>query len=57
MAFDRVAKNYPGGSSALLNAETNAWGWRALVHTEDKPLLAGEVLLRDIAPKLIEQIR
>ena len=57
VAFDRVAKGYPGGSSALLNAETGAWGWRALVHAEDKPLLAGEVLLRDIAPKLIEQIR
>lgn len=57
VAFDRVARHYPGGTSALLNAETNAWGWRALVHTEDKPLLAGEVLLRDIAPKLIEQIR
>ena len=57
VAFDRVAKGYPGGSSALLNAETGAWGWRALVHAEGKPLLAGEVLLRDIAPKLIEQIR
>jgi hypothetical protein len=57
VAFDRVARRYPGGASTLLNSETNAWGWRAIVHTEPRPLLAGEVLLRDIAPTLIEQLR
>jgi hypothetical protein len=57
VAFDRVARRYPGGTQALLNNETAAWGWRAIVHTEPRPLLAGEVLLRDIAPTLIEQLR
>jgi hypothetical protein len=57
VAFDRVARRYPGGASTLLNNETAAWGWRAIVHTELRPLLAGEVLLRDIAPTLIEQLR
>jgi hypothetical protein len=57
VAFDRVARDYPGGAPALLNDETNAWGWRALVHTEPRPLLAGEVLARDIAPALLEQLR
>ena len=57
VAFDRVARDFPGGAQALLNNETVAWGWRAIVHTEPKPLLAGEVLLRDIAPILLEQLR
>ncbi len=55
--MELIAKNYPGGMKALLNNETAAWGWRALVHTEAKLLLAGEVLLADIAPKLLEQMR
>ncbi len=54
--FDRVARDYPGGMTELLNRETNAWGWRALVHTEPRPLIAGDVKLRDIGPQLIEQI-
>lgn len=57
VAIDRVARSYPGGLKELLNTETAAWGWRALVHTEAGSLLAGEVRLRDIAPKLLEQIR
>lgn len=57
VAFDRVAKDYPGGIGELLNCETAAWGWRALVHTQPRPLLAGEVLLRDISPKLLEQVQ
>lgn len=57
VAFDRVAREYSGGADALLNNETAAWGWRAIVHTEPKPLLAGEVLVRDIAPILLEQLR
>jgi hypothetical protein len=55
--MELIAKSYPGGMRELLNNETAAWGWRALVHTEAKPLLAGEVLLADIAPKLLEQLR
>lgn len=57
VAFDKVARHYPGGMQELLNTETAAWGWRALVHTEPGSLLAGEVRLRDIAPKLLEQMR
>jgi hypothetical protein len=56
VAFDRVAKHYPGGSGELLERETEAWGWRALVHTEPRPLIAGDVLLADIAPALREQL-
>jgi hypothetical protein len=56
VAFERVARDYPGGTTALLNNETNAWGWRALVHTAPRPLLAGEVLVREIAPALLEQL-
>lgn len=56
VSFDRVARDYPGGAEALLNNETAAWGWRAIVHTEHRPLLAGEVLLRDILPALREQL-
>lgn len=57
VAFDRVARDYPGGAPALLNSETAAWGWRAIVHTEGRPLLAGEVMLADIAPALLQQMR
>ena len=48
-----MARDYPGGMAALLNNETNAWGWRALVHTEPRPLIAGDVKLRDIGPALL----
>lgn len=54
--FDRVARDYPGGMTELLNRETNAWGWRALVHTEHRPLIAGDVKLGDIGPELLRQI-
>lgn len=57
VAFDRVAKSYPGGASELLERETAAWGWRALVHTEARPLIAADVKLRDIAPALREQLQ
>lgn len=54
--FDRVARDYPGGAEALLNQETNAWGWRALVQTGSRSLLAADVKLRDIGPALLQQI-
>lgn len=57
VAVERVAKTYPGGLDALLNEETNAWGWRALVHTEPRPLIAGDVKLRDIMPALKQQLQ
>ncbi len=57
VAFDRVAKNYSGGTHALLENETAAWGWRALVHTEHRPLIAGDVKLRDILQNLLAQMR
>ncbi|MDQ3814347.1 MAG: hypothetical protein M3347_10400, partial [Armatimonadota bacterium] len=56
VAFDRVARDYPGGVEALLNQETNAWGWLALVHTEPHPLIAADVKLRDIGPVLLQQL-
>lgn len=54
--FDRVARDFPGGASALLHQETNAWGWRALVQTTSHAMIAGDVKLRDIGPALISQI-
>ncbi len=57
VAWDRVAKRFAGGNDALLESETAAWGWRALVHTEARPLIAADVKLRDIAPALLEQLR
>lgn len=56
VAFDRVAKGFPGGHDALLESETAAWGWRALVHTEARSLIAADVKLADIAPALLEQL-
>ena len=56
VAFDRVARGYPGGTQALLDRETNAPGWRALVHTEGRPLIAADVKLSDIGPALIAQL-
>jgi len=57
VAFDRVAKFYPGGAGALLDEQTEAWGWRALVHTEPHALIAADVKLRDIAPTLRAQLQ
>jgi hypothetical protein len=56
VAVDRVARSYPGGLDALLNEETEAWGWRALVQTEHRPLIAADVKLRDIGPALKQQL-
>ncbi len=56
VAFDRVAKRYPGGERALLNQETAAWGWRALVHTGHHPLIAAEVRLAQVLGALKEQV-
>ena len=56
VAIERVARSYPGGLEALLNEETNAWGWRALVHTQPHPLIAADVKLNEIAPALRRQI-
>jgi copper chaperone CopZ len=41
--FRKAARAYPGGTEALLNQETDAPLWRALVHTEPHPLIAAEV--------------
>ena len=56
VAFDRVARRYPGGESALLNNETAAWGWRAIVHTGTQPLIAADVKLHEVLPALREQL-
>jgi hypothetical protein len=56
VAFDSVAKRYPGGERALLNTETSAWGWRAIVHTGSAPLIAADVRLAQVLPTLREQV-
>lgn len=57
VALGKAARAYPGGLEALLNQETEAPLWRALVHTGERPLIAAEVQLRDIAPALRQQLR
>lgn len=57
VSFRKAAHVYPGGAETLLNQETDAPLWRAIVHTEPKPLIAADVLLRDILPALRQQLR
>ena len=57
VAFARAARAYNGGAEALLNQETDAPLWRAIVHTEPHPLISADVQLSDITPALREQLR
>ena len=57
VAFGLAARAYPGGAEALLNQETDAPGWRAIVHTEPHPLISADVKLADITPALRQQLR
>ena len=57
VALSKAARAYPGGLEALLNQETEAPLWRALVHTGERPIIAAEVRLGDIAPALRQQLR
>ena len=57
IAFAKAARAYFGGAEALLNQETDAPLWRAIVHTEPHPLISADVKLADITPALREQLR
>ena len=57
ISFARAARAYPGGAETLLNQETDAPGWRAIVHTEPHPLISADVQLDAILPALREQLR
>ena len=57
VAFARAADAYFGGAEALLNQETDAPLWRAIVHTEPHAIISADVELRDILPALREQLR
>ena len=57
ISFHKAARAYFGGAESLLNQETDAPGWRALVHTEPHPLIAADVKLVDILPALRQQLR
>ncbi|GMV37523.1 MAG: hypothetical protein AMXMBFR61_20310 [Fimbriimonadales bacterium] len=48
VAFDRIARGYPGGREALLEQKTEAWGWRGLAKVGDDHRVAGEIPLREI---------
>jgi hypothetical protein len=56
VSFAKAARAYRGGAEALLNQETEAPLWRALVHTEPHPLIAAEVKLGAIEPALRQQL-
>ena len=53
VAFDRVARRYAGGERALLNQETGAWGWRAIVHTGTHSLIAADVKLSQVLAAIL----
>ena len=57
IAWNKAASVYPGGAEALLNQETDAPGWRAIVHTEPHPLISADVQLNQILPALRQQLR
>ena len=57
IAFAKAARAYFGGAEALLNQETDAPLWRAIVHTEPHPLISADVQLDAILPALREQLR
>ena len=57
IAFSKAARAYNGGAEALLNQETDAPGWRAIVHTEPHPLISADVQLSQIMPALRQQLR
>ena len=57
ISFAKAARAYAGGAEALLNQETDAPLWRAIVHTEPHPLISADVQLSDILPALREQLR
>ncbi len=57
VALRTAARAYFGGLETLLNQETEAPLWRALVQTEERPIIAAEVHLGDIAPALRQQLR
>jgi hypothetical protein len=57
VSFQKAAKAYAGGAETLLNQETDAPLWRAIVCTEDKSLIAADVKLREILPALRQQLR
>ena len=57
VALGKAARAYRGGLETLLNQETEAPLWRALVQTEDRPIIAAEVKLGEIAPALRQQLR
>lgn len=57
ISFAKAARAYFGGAETLLNQETDAPGWRAIVHTEPHPLISADVKLSDILPALRQQLR
>ncbi len=57
VSLAKAARAYTGGLETLLNQETDAPLWRAIVHTEPRPLIAAEVRLGDIEPALREQLK
>lgn len=51
---EKVARTSPEGRDAFLNRITEAWGWRGLVFTGSRRLLAAEVPLKAVLPRLME---
>lgn len=52
--IDKLAKDFPGGRGAFLDAATEAWGWRGLVHVNSRHEVSCDVPLRDVLPYFTE---
>lgn len=54
--FARLAAAYPDGRNAFYDRETEAWGWRGIIHTGSEPPISHDVPLSEYGPALLEQL-
>jgi hypothetical protein len=56
VAFDKLAGDFPGGREALIERQTEAWGWRGLAGVGGDTQVTAELPLRDVLPALSELV-
>ena len=52
--IDKIARDYPGGRTALIETATEAWGWRGLVYEDSANEVSCCMPLSDALPHLID---
>lgn len=57
VAFRRLARAFPGGSQAFLDAMTEAWGWRGLVYTGSRDLIVNRLSLKEVGDGILEMLQ